>query len=144
MSCQKKLQYLIHDNFIAYHHAHIDHFNVTGPHFNDYHSLLQEVYESLYSWFDKLSEQLRTMGEFVDGTIDLDKQCLIEPHDNGRTTSIILNRSSYNLEVLIKCGNALYKEAGKEGHGALETIVGDYLVDLNKLKWKVDSCLTNP
>ena len=36
MSCQKKLQYLIHDNFIAYHHAHIDHFNVTGPHFNDY------------------------------------------------------------------------------------------------------------
>jgi DNA-binding ferritin-like protein len=143
MSCQKKLQYLIHDNFLAYHQAHIDHFNITGPNFPQYHQLLKEVYDVLYTWFDTLGEQLRTMGEKVDHTIELNKNNIITAHNGKFDEKAILIRTVDNLTALIDQGNRLCIEAGKEADCALQTVVSDYLVVINKMKWMVESCQTN-
>lgn len=137
MSCEKKLQNLIYDNFLVYFKTHIYHVNVEGENFHQYHELLSEVYEMLYGWHDTLMEDLRQMDVLVQK--DLAKfvsESIIDSKSDDKFEEVLSN-----LESLIKSAQVLYEEAGEERHGALETSVGDYMVDVNKLAWKIRSCL---
>ena len=140
MSCQKKLQYLIHDNFEAYRQAHVDHFNVTGEDFVQYHSLLKDLYEKLFEYHDTLAETLRTMDTFVDHSHDCKSDCVIEEHNGDRSTSAVVLRSISNLQSLVKTATGIEAEASKERHVALVNVLGDYCQDLSKLLWMLKSC----
>jgi starvation-inducible DNA-binding protein len=142
MSCQTKLANLIADNFLAYFNAHVYHFNVVGPDFVQYHNLFSEVYEYLFENHDSLSEQLRQMKVKVPGNL---KNYLTDSVVNSSATASgvkdMLKNTCEDLDAILQSSQKLYEEAGAEGHGALETYIGDYMTGVSKLKWKVDSCL---
>jgi len=142
MSCQNKLRTLIADNFVVYFKSHVYHLNVVGPDFHQYHSLLNEIYDSLYEWHDTLNEQLRQMDEMCDTSLkdyaDETNFSLINKAKTGKDMFADLTEA---LETIVAESQILYDEAGIEGHGALETCIGDYMMDVNKLHWKVKSCL---
>jgi starvation-inducible DNA-binding protein len=143
MSCQTKLANLIADNFLAYFNAHVYHFNVVGPDFVQYHDLFSEVYEYLFENHDTLSEQLRQMKVKVPGNI---KGYLEDSVVNSSAMAVsikdMLTNTCDDLDAILKSSQKLYEEAGVEGHGALETYIGDYMTGVSKLKWKVDACLS--
>jgi len=142
MSCQTKLCNLIADNFISYFKTHVYHFNITGAEFPQYHALFSEVYEYLFDHHDSLSEQLRQMDVKVPGSLEMYlKDTLISPNAKEQRASDMLSATCKLLEVLHETAQKLYEEAGTEGHGALETYIGDYMMGVSKLKWKVKSCL---
>ena len=142
MSCETKLKNLIADNFFGYFKAHVYHANVIDKDFNQYHNFFGEIYEYLYDNHDDLLEQLRQMDvmapvsikEYIDNSV-------VDINNKEKDVTSMLNSLLTTLELLIKLSQDLYEEAGSEGHGALETYIGDYLTGINKLRWKVKSCL---
>jgi starvation-inducible DNA-binding protein len=143
MSCQTKLNNLIADNFLAYFNAHVYHFNVVGPDFVQYHSLFSEVYLYLFENHDSLNEQLRQMGSKVPNSLkDYMANCITNTAADANKLKDMLINTSSDLKMILDCSQKLYEEAGIEGHGALETYIGDYMTGVSKLKWKVDSCLS--
>ena len=138
MSCLKRLTHLTTDTFEVYVQAHADHFNVVGPNFHQDHSFFQEVYESLHSWYDTLGEQQRQLGSAVPVFVG-NKASSIKAHDNDYSTSTCYNRLYDNLQVLKNYTELLFKESGEENRAGLNTVVGDFAVDLSKLIWKVEA-----
>jgi len=143
MSCQTKLSNLIADNFLAYFNAHVYHFNIVGPDFVQYHNLFSEVYTYLFENHDTLNEQLRQMGYKVPISLKSYLTDSIVNVSAGETKlKDMMTNTCNDLKMILECSQKLYEEAGAEGHGALETYIGDYMTGVSKLKWKVDSCLS--
>ncbi len=141
MSCNKKLQTLISDNFITYFKSHVYHLNVTGPNFPEYHKLFQKVYEFLLESHDGLNEQCRQMGYMCMTSIKAyAEECNCSLENKAKTDVAMLSDLCEALEDILTLSQMLYDEAGKEGHGALETYIGDYMTGVSKLKWKLESC----
>jgi len=130
----KQLTQLFADNFAVYTKAHGYHFNVTGPDFFQYHKLFNEVYDYLYEQHDVLGELIRQLGSKVP--TGLDDVCSITVMDckvptSGTAIKMITDLCD-DLESLSKAAEALYETCGS---GAIETVLGDYAVGLNKLAW---------
>jgi DNA-binding ferritin-like protein len=138
MASKNKFCYLIADNFMAYYKAHTHHLNVTGPNFDQYHSLFGEVYGKLWEWHDTLSEQLRQAGEkyplSLKGICD---ESAIPDVSPSKSVSGMLDDISHDLGALLTHAENVYATADP----ALETVIGDYCADVKKLKWKIDATI---
>jgi len=142
MSCQSKLKTLISDNFIVYFKSQVYHLNIVGPNFPQYHALFQEVYEYLSTAHDDLNEQYRQMGEMCMTSIkEYAEESNFNLDNKAKTDETMLADLAKALDSIHTFSQFLYTEAGSEGHGALETFIGDYMTGVSKLHWKVKSCL---
>lgn len=56
------------DSFSFYLKAHNYHWNVTGPHFNEYHLFLGTLYTEVWEAVDLIAEQIRVLGVFCPGS----------------------------------------------------------------------------
>ena len=142
MSCQNKLKTLISDNFIVYFKAQVYHLNIVGSNFPQYHSLFQEVYEYLNTAHDDLNEQCRQMGSLCMTSLkDYAEESNFTLDNKAKTDKDMLKDLEKALSQLHYFAQLLYTEAGTEGHGALETYIGDYMMGVSKLHWKIKTCL---
>jgi len=134
----KQLKNLFADNFTVYTKAHAYHFNVVGPDFYEYHKLFQQVYDYLYEQHDVLGELQRQLGIMVSA--DLRSICESTVMDCEFPTNVMASKMLADLagdiDTLITAAEAIYKTAN---NGAVETVIGDYSVGLNKLKWFLNS-----
>jgi len=129
----KHLKNLFSDNFTVYTKAHGYHFNVVGPDFFEYHKLFQEVYEYLYEQHDILGELLRQNKIIVPA--DLRSICeatVMDCEFGNPPASKMLDDLYKDIEMLIDSAEAVYKSCD---NSAIETVIGDYSVGLNKLCW---------
>jgi starvation-inducible DNA-binding protein len=130
----KQLKNLFADNFAVYTKAHGYHFNVVGPDFFEYHKLFQQVYDYLYEQHDVLGELQRQLG--IQVSADLRSICEATVMDcefpTNMQASKMIDDLYKDIETLITSAEALYKSAN---NGAVETVIGDYSVGLNKLCW---------
>jgi len=142
MSCQSKLKTLISDNFIVYFKSQVYHLNIIGPNFPQYHALFQEVYEYLNKAHDDLNEQCRQMGYTCMTSLrEYAEESNFTLDNKAKTDKAMLDDLAKALDTICVTAQVLYAEAGAEGHGALETFIGDYMTGVSKLHWKVKSCL---
>ncbi len=139
MSCEQKLLALHSDNFVIAFKAHTYHFNYTGPDFPQYHLLFGEVYEALDAQYDILGEQLRILGEKTPTSIKsiLDESSFKDSH--SQTPKEMMAHLEDDLDILKMSAEVLYAEAGSEGKGALETVIGNYAAEVALLLYKVRS-----
>ena len=56
--------------FVMYFKAHVYHWNVEGPNFNDYHGYFATVYEDVYDSIDPIAENIRKAGEYAPFSLD--------------------------------------------------------------------------
>ena len=137
MSCQNKLVTLIANNFVVYFKSHVYHLNITGPNFPQYHALLQEVYDYLWENHDTLNEQLRQMGVMCPASLkDYADETDFSLINKAKSDKEMLKDLCEHLETLNEVAQILYDEAGSEGHGALETYIGDHMTGVSKLNGK--------
>ena len=56
------LSTLLCDEYVLYTKTRNYHWNVTGPHFNDYHKMFETQYEELSGDVDEIAERIRSLG----------------------------------------------------------------------------------
>jgi starvation-inducible DNA-binding protein len=137
------LRCLFADNFVVYYKSHGFHFNVQGQTFSQDHSLLNEIYDYLYENHDTLGEQIRQLDKPAPTTL----KSILSVSEIDEETNVIDNPAkqlealSADFETLLRNGQWVYEEAGRQCCGGLETYLGDYLAGLSKLNWKVKATL---
>jgi starvation-inducible DNA-binding protein len=62
------LTHLLADNYTLYLKTQNYHWNVTGPHFQQLHTLFQTQYEELAAANDEIAERIRALGEKAPGS----------------------------------------------------------------------------
>jgi len=68
-SVVKVLTQLLADEYVLYSKTRNYHWNVTGPHFHEYHKLFEAQYEELSNMVDDLAERIRALGDQSIGTL---------------------------------------------------------------------------
>jgi len=133
------LRCLFADNFVTYYKAHGFHFNVEGPTFAQDHALLGEVYDFLYEYHDMFGEQLRQLDKPAPSSLKaiLGISEVAEAASANMSSRSMIENLLEDFEVLMRNGQWLYEASGECCYGGLETLVGDYLKDLSKLRWKL-------
>jgi len=129
----KQIKNLFADNFCVYTKAHGYHFNVVGPDFFEYHKLFQQVYDYLYEQHDVLGELLRQMKIVVPADLrSICESTVMDCEFGNPSASKMLDDLYKDIEMLIASAEDLYKSCDS---AAVETVIGDYSVGLNKLCW---------
>lgn len=129
----KKLKNLFSDNFTVYTKAHGYHFNVVGPDFFEYHKLFQEVYDYLYEQHDVIGELLRQNQIVVPADLRSICEATVMDCEFGNPPALKMIDDLYkDIEMLIASAEDVYKCCE---NAAIETVMGDYSVGLNKLCW---------
>ena len=65
----KILNTLLSDEFVLYTKTRNYHWNVTGPHFHDYHKFFEAQYEELDEVIDEVAERARALGGPASGSL---------------------------------------------------------------------------
>ena len=63
------LQNLLSDEYVLYTKTRNYHWNVVGPHFNDYHKAFEDQYDGLSDDVDDIAERVRSLGYKVESTL---------------------------------------------------------------------------
>ncbi|WGM30036.1 Dps family protein [Brevundimonas sp. NIBR11] len=61
----QELSKVLADSFALYLKTHGYHWNVRGPEFFSYHTLLEEQYREIWAALDTIAERIRALGEFA-------------------------------------------------------------------------------
>lgn len=67
-SVAQSLKHLLADSYSLYLQTHNFHWNVTGPHFVELHSMFEQQYTELALAVDEIAERIRTLGDAAPGT----------------------------------------------------------------------------
>ena len=65
---EEKMKVVLADTFAMYLKAHMFHWNVTGPNFNELHAFFGGIYEELWAAVDLIAEQIRTLDAYAPGS----------------------------------------------------------------------------
>ncbi len=68
------LKIVLADEALIYQKLRNYHWNVTGPHFFELHSALEEQYDEIADVVDEVAERIRQFGVFAPGTLEEFKQ----------------------------------------------------------------------
>jgi len=137
------LRCLFADNFVVYYKSHGFHFNIQGQTFSQDHSLLNEIYDYLWDNHDSLGEQLRQLDKPAPTSL----KAILSVSEIEEEPKVIEDQTKQlealmsDFEALLRNGQWVYEEAGKQNVGGFETYLGDYLAGLSELNWKVKSTL---
>ena len=75
------LQNLLSDEYVLYTKTRNYHWNVVGPHFNDYHKAFEDQYDGLSDDVDDIAERVRSLGYKVESTLsEFQKNSKIREH----------------------------------------------------------------
>jgi starvation-inducible DNA-binding protein len=143
MDTQQQLKQVFNDNFVAYFRSHVAHVNIIGRNFVSDHKLLQKIYEDLQGQIDTIAEILRSMDEFMPGSL---QQVLSDSHiaDDvmlGDADSML--ESVYDdIEHLKGCYEELIKVGNEEGYDHISNYAQDRVLQLSKFCWQLKSVLS--
>lgn len=132
-------------NFAGYLKSHGYHMNVTGSDFYQYHKLLQKVYEQLQDSIDDLGEGLRTLREVVPANLNriaelsrLKEETVVPGPDT--MVQVLYD----DLHTIIDQANLVFDLCQTEKQYGLQNIIADYLQQVHKLDWMLDSTESPP
>ena len=61
----QQLKVILGTNFILYFKSHSFHWNIEGPDFAQYHSFLNDFYDSVFDQTDDIAEHIRQLDAFA-------------------------------------------------------------------------------
>lgn len=65
----QQMKVVLASTFAFYLKAHNFHWNVEGPHFNDYHGFFGKIYDDAWGAVDAIAEEIRTLDSYVPGSL---------------------------------------------------------------------------
>jgi starvation-inducible DNA-binding protein len=142
MNTQSQLQQVFADNFVAYYRSHVSHVNIQGRNFYSDHKLLGKIYEDLNGQIDTIAELLRSLGEFMPGSLDevLGSAQIATGPVEGKADTLLADVRA-DLDQLRGCYEELIAVADADGHVEISNYAQDRVLTLAKYLWMLDSTL---
>lgn len=116
------------------------HWNVTGPHFSDYHTFLGALYAEVNPAIDLIAESIRTFDAFSPGSMKRFLELTtIEEATNIPDGLVMLSKLAADNERLIASLTAAYVLCEKHKHFAVSNMLQDRLTAHQKHGWMLRS-----
>ena len=138
------LDALLADEYVLYTKTRNYHWNVVGPHFNDYHKAFEEQYDGLSDDVDEIAERIRALGSKVSSSLgEFQKNSQLSEHpeeypDANTMASNLLN----DHEIVIR---TIRENIPKIGDTYGDVGTEDFLTGLmekhEKTAWMIRSIL---
>lgn len=135
-----QLKFLLADSYTLYLQTHNFHWNITGPHFIQLHTLFEEHYTELSVAVDDIAERIRSLGVYAPGTYsDFVKLSSIEEVLGVPEASEMLSILTSNHEKLVKKCRSALKAAEAADDESSAALISDRMRVHEKTAWMLRS-----
>ena len=134
------LKVALADTFAFYLKAHNFHWNVTGPHFSEYHSFLGGLWEEVFDGVDLIAENIRTLDAFAPGSMKRYLELTtIEEATNIPDGLVMLSKLAADNERVLASLTAAYEICEKHKHFGISNMLQDRITAHQKHGWMLRS-----
>lgn len=134
------LKVALADTFAFYLKAHNFHWNVTGPHFAEYHGFLGGLWEEVFGAVDLIAEGIRTLDAFAPGSFSRYKELSsIEDELNIPEASVMLSNLSADNEKVLASLTKAYEIAESAKKYGISNFLQDRITAHEKHGWMLRS-----
>ncbi len=120
------------------------HWNVTGPHFIEYHAFFQEIYEQVYTDTDSYAEVIRTLGMFAPGSLSrFAEMARINDEQTIPTPDVMFSRLASGNTIMISLLNNTHADATEAKKFDVTSFIEERLQYHEKLGWKLNSLIAS-
>jgi starvation-inducible DNA-binding protein len=124
--------------FSLYLKAHNYHWNVTGPHFSEYHEFFGEFYDTVWTSVDNIAEHIRSLDAYVPGSLSRFAELTKIEDETGIIVSDMMFRNLYNdNETFIGELNTAHELAAADKRYGLVNFIEDRLDFHAKMHWQI-------
>jgi starvation-inducible DNA-binding protein len=118
------------------------HWNVTGPHFIEYHRFFQEIYEQVHTDIDNYAEHIRILGMFVPGSLGrFSELSRISDELKIPKAPAMISTLGADNKKLIDILKAVHGAAAEAKNPALTSFLEERIQYHEKLGWMLNSLL---
>lgn len=138
----RMLNILLADEYILSTKTRNFHWNVTGPHFSDYHLLFEKQYTELEGTIDEVAEYARSLGGAALGSLAAFlREARLREADSSPDAGSMVSQLLADHEALIRYLRADIETAGRLNEaGAVDLLTG-YLQQHKKMAWMLRATL---
>jgi starvation-inducible DNA-binding protein len=135
---------LLANTFALYVKTKNFHWHMTGPHYRDYHLLLDEQSEQIYAMIDVLAERVRKLGEQTIHSIGQIKelQTIKDVNETLSSTEMLHNLLKDN-EHFLKNLRTVHEVCSKRNDFATTSILENYIDETERRVWFLFETLQN-
>ena len=134
------LKVALADTFTFYLKTHNYHWNVTGPHFSEYHTFLGNLWEEVFAAVDLIAEAIRTLDGFSPGSMQRYLELTtIEEATTIPDGLVMISKLAADNERVIASLTAAYELCEKHKHYAISNMLQDRLTAHQKHGWMLRS-----
>lgn len=132
----QQMKVVLASTFSMYLKTHTFHWNVEGPHFNDYHKMLGETYQELWNAVDVIAEQIRALDAYAPGSLSRFSQLSkVDDQINVPTAKSMMKELLGDNEILIGELNKTFRLAESANKQGLADFLAGRLDAHAKLGW---------
>jgi starvation-inducible DNA-binding protein len=130
------------NHYAFYLKAHYYHWNITGPNFPQYHSLLENIYTEVYGVVDKIAEEIRAMDSYAPGSFSRFIQLSqIQGEETVPPAEVMLQRLLDDIAIMQSSTMRVYHLAEQEMQHNLSNFMADRQDAFNKHAWMLRATL---
>ena len=138
----QELSKVLADSFAVYLKTHGYHWNVRGPEFFSYHSLLEQQYREIWAALDEIAERIRALGEFApQAQSTFANLTSIKDGDPDKDAAAMLTELMKDHETLIATCRAALTVADDDGDDVSVDLLTQRLAAHEKSAWMLRSTL---
>lgn len=138
----QELSKVLADSFALYLKTHGYHWNVRGPEFFSYHTLLEEQYREVWAALDDIAERIRALGEFAPQAHSAFANLTsIKDGDPENDAPTMLKELMKDHETVIATCRAALTVADDEGDDVSVDLLTQRLAAHEKSAWMLRSTL---
>ena len=138
----QQLKVILGTNFVLYLKAHNYHWNIEGSNFPQYHSFLDNFYNSVFAQTDDIAEHIRYLDSYAPGSLTrfLELSAIEEATTvpDAHTMFITLKNDNDNYIIQLRAGIIVAEEFGEP---AVSNFLQDLLGKHQKDAWMLRSII---
>lgn len=142
MELAEQLKKALADTFAFYLKAHNYHWNVEGPNFPQYHSLLDGIYNDAWGAVDAIAEHLRTLDSYAPGSLSrFAALTTIEDELNIPNAATMIKKIEADNQKVINTLTDAMKAADTAGKANISNFLQDRIDSHEKHGWMLRSII---
>lgn len=116
------------------------HWNVTGPHFVEYHEFFQTIYEQIHLDVDTYAEQIRILGMFAPGSLTrFSEMSRVKCELNIPKTDAMIVKLSSDNQIMLELLKSCHSVSSTANNPGLTSILEERIQYHEKLGWMLAS-----
>ncbi|MCH9659261.1 DNA starvation/stationary phase protection protein [archaeon] len=138
------LENLLADDYVLYTKTKNYHWNVTGPHFNEYHETFEEQYDGLSDDVDEIAERIRSLGFKASSTLsEFQKNSQLKecPGEYPDANTMVSNLLEDHEKIIQTIREKIPEISGKYGDVGTEDFLVGLMEKHEKTAWMLRSIL---